>query len=564
VHLILLDAFEPIVAITDPFEGALYAMDSLTAIGFVSEIGSGLKELMYHNGSGWTDLMANEAGDWNIPLMDLSDGDVTLMVKASDIAGNFMETQVTVRIDTMPPNLIITTPTDLQIFNVSTVQMTGTGEADAELYVNGFMVGVVPTDGAIGIDLSLHEGLNIFVIESMDSAGNSVMKSFSVILDTVMPTLVVTGPANGLLTNSGTVTVTGITESDATLTINSAAVVLDEDGSFSHDVTLSEGDNMLEIVASDEAGNVATVVKGVALDTDPPAVSIENPSDGTKVTTDQVLVQISADEEAVLYLNGRMLPTSGDVSRTVLLREGDNDISVRAVDSAGNEATDTITVTLDTRPPRIWVTNPSALEMWTNVGALEMTGGAEGADSVFVNGLAAVLTDTGSWSHSFQLVSGENTINVTATDGVNEVTVTLTVWMMTDAPELIVNAIESVVETPSVIISGTTEQGIDQVEVTIAGVTHHFAVESDGSFSFMLSPGVGTHSVSIKVTNVYGNSKVEQKSFEIEDKNFFPKVDEDEGLDVEPMAIGALIAAIGVTLAFATYISIREMRRRRE
>jgi hypothetical protein len=50
-------------------------------------------------------------------------------------------------------------------------------------------------------------------------------------------------------------TITGITEPGATLTINDEAVEVEEDGSFSYDVTLKPGNNKFVLIATDPAGN---------------------------------------------------------------------------------------------------------------------------------------------------------------------------------------------------------------------------------------------------------------------------------------------------------------------
>ena len=84
-----------------------------------------------------------------------------------------------------------------------------------------------------------------------------------------------------------TVTVSGTTN-DATsspvkVTVNGDAVTVQENGSFSKVVTLTEGENTITVIATDSAGKQTTVVRHVTKDTGAPVFqSIElvpNPVD---------------------------------------------------------------------------------------------------------------------------------------------------------------------------------------------------------------------------------------------------------------------------------------------
>ena len=82
-------------------------------------------------------------------------------------------------------------------------------------------------------------------------------------VDTVPPSLTVTTPTDGLITNTDTLTVSGTTN-DATSspvtvtitlnTVDQGAVTVDGGGAFSKLVTLSEGSNTIVVVtATDKA-----------------------------------------------------------------------------------------------------------------------------------------------------------------------------------------------------------------------------------------------------------------------------------------------------------------------
>lgn len=67
--------------------------------------------------------------------------------------------------------------------------------------------------------------------------------------------LTVTTPQTETVTHSATVQVGGSTVSDAVVTVNGNWVQVAADGSFSNELTLAEGPNRIDVVASDMSGH---------------------------------------------------------------------------------------------------------------------------------------------------------------------------------------------------------------------------------------------------------------------------------------------------------------------
>ena len=110
-----------------------------------------------------------------------------------------------------------------------------------------------------------------------DYDGNAaVQKSVTFTVDTIPPTLSISAPAEGFITNKSTVTVKGTTDDatskPVTVTVNGAPIPVTPSGTFSNDVTLKEGSNTITIVAKDKAGKTTTVTRIVKLDTAPPVI----------------------------------------------------------------------------------------------------------------------------------------------------------------------------------------------------------------------------------------------------------------------------------------------------
>lgn len=136
---------------------------------------------------------------------------------------------------------------------------------------NGYSVTFTPPD-------TLSDGSHTISIACSDNDGNAataVSSTFTV--DTIPPTLNITTPAEGLITASTTITVSGTTNdatsSPTTVKVNGKAVTVSSSGTFSTTVTLTEGSNTITIVATDSAGKSSTVTRHVTLNTAVPKIT---------------------------------------------------------------------------------------------------------------------------------------------------------------------------------------------------------------------------------------------------------------------------------------------------
>lgn len=127
---------------------------------------------------------------------------------------------------------------------------------------------------------NLSDGSNSVSLQVTDNDGNvSDLASVTFVISTSAPTLNVTSPAEGLLTNSNKVTVSGTAAagSDAVtlseVTINGESVSVGAGGSFSKEITLQEGENTITVIAKDSLGKTTTVTRHVTVDTKAPVIS---------------------------------------------------------------------------------------------------------------------------------------------------------------------------------------------------------------------------------------------------------------------------------------------------
>lgn len=122
---------------------------------------------------------------------------------------------------------------------------------------------------------ALADGAHTVSIEASDYDGNAASaKTVSFTVDTIPPTLTLTNPVDGLITNKAALFVSGktddVTSKPVTVTVNGASVTVNSDGSFSKEITLVSGSNTITVVATDKAGKTTTVTRKVTLDTGAP------------------------------------------------------------------------------------------------------------------------------------------------------------------------------------------------------------------------------------------------------------------------------------------------------
>lgn len=173
---------------------------------------------------------------------------------------------------------------------------------------------------------------------------------------------VIVSPETGSVTNEATVTVEGTASPTSTIELQNngeeaGSVEVDASGTFSIPAELEEGTNELvavSILDGRETGVSEAVT--IILDTLAPALTISNPADGDKTNRETVTVQGTVEDanlESVTVNGQQATVADGKYSKRILLDEGANVITVVATDSAGNEASETVTLTAKYTAPTI-------------------------------------------------------------------------------------------------------------------------------------------------------------------------------------------------------------------
>lgn len=164
----------------------------------------------------------------------------------------------------------------------------------------GYTCSYVPTT-------ALTDGSHTITVNASDYDGNAATaKSVTFKVDTTPPTLSVSSPAAGLITNTAALTVSGTTN-DATsspvtvkITLNGAdqgTVTVASSGAFSKAVTLKEGNNTIVVTATDAVGKASTITRTVTLDTSAPKITAATITPNPADVDATVLISVTITEE---------------------------------------------------------------------------------------------------------------------------------------------------------------------------------------------------------------------------------------------------------------------------
>jgi len=157
-------------------------------------------------------------------------------------------------------------------------------------------------------------------------------------------------------TFSGTIAVSGFSEanSEVVLVLNgdeADRTDVSDQGSFTLDISLQEDENQLRFYAIDGAGNESDISRtySVTYDATPPTIELESPQDGQQfeLRKNQTIdVKGKTEPNSKVFLNDRLIfaQSDGGFSTTFQLQEGENKLTFKAIDQAGNDRQHEITV----------------------------------------------------------------------------------------------------------------------------------------------------------------------------------------------------------------------------
>jgi len=373
--LCAIPAYASIPGMPHPFYGTLNIGGSLAPVGTVvtAEVGgvecgtiTTTVEGQY-GGPGAYDPKLVVSGDieTGATIYFYADGNVANETYPFSPGADPTELNLTVTVaDTTPPTVTIVALTP-DPTNNNTPTFTGTATdtqsniSSVEYKVDsGSWTAATAVDGAFNgkseeysfTTAELLDGAHTVYVRATDAATNTTAEadyaSDSFTVDTAAPTVTINAVTTP--TNVATQTLTGTMEEGTTvvLTADTAATFGDvsyDTTTWSCDVTLVEGSNVITATATDAAGNTATAEATIVLDTVAPVVEITSPSEDALLNSLEVTIEGTATEVDEVVVGGLTAPVvDGAFSIILTLNEGANSVTATATDAAGNVGSDTV------------------------------------------------------------------------------------------------------------------------------------------------------------------------------------------------------------------------------
>lgn len=257
-----------------------------------------------------------------------------------------------------------------------------------------------------------------------------------VLHDSVAPDVHILSPESGSIQQSSQIRVVG-TAWDYQSELASVRISVDGEnwttveGATSWNVMINvtnetidrfDGRMVVQVVATDNAGNDAMDAISVRIIQRPPGVTVYFPPDGHVTNEATLKVSGVTDQGALVRINGEPVDVLVTMfEATLTLVEGENTISIMSTDILGNTAVVRLKVALDTRPPYVVLSNPSG-NMVTNLNTMKVVAILENELMVQVNGEPVAYgsdwypEDGGRLEYPVSLVEDENNIVIWAMD----------------------------------------------------------------------------------------------------------------------------------------------------
>ncbi|HEY7587507.1 MAG TPA: hypothetical protein VIB49_02005 [Thermoplasmata archaeon] len=371
------------------------------------------------------------ATSFALPMaFELRDGPHIAEFVAIDGAGETAYVNWTFVVDTIPPLLSVTAP-GFPAVPGPAVPVEG---AVVLVFPQAFPVNVtvtslplqaaswtvLPQNGTFQIVVPLAPGANVLFINATDRLGNLASDARAILSDTSPPPLTVLAPANQSVSPSNIVGVSGTTEFGAYLTVNGLNIAVRPDGTWSVNLALPDGVQLITVAATDAVGNTNVAIRAILVDGDVPEVRLTSPLLPITNRSEVVVSGYVTDSNAVAVLVNGLAASfnagSGAFSRTLELPDGTNPIIVVAIDAAQHTGVAQTAIIVDTAAPHILVAEPlDGLE--TNQSTVIVAGSVDDRNAtVLVNGQEIRPGADGHWQSTVALVAGENRIVVGAVD----------------------------------------------------------------------------------------------------------------------------------------------------
>ncbi|WP_223636389.1 Ig-like domain-containing protein [Corallococcus sp. EGB] len=528
----------PTVAITTPANGS--TLTSSTNVVISGTAANATSVTFTLNGTSYGPVTVT-GGNWTFTVPGpLANGSYTVNAVSTNGTTNSTTATSTFTVAVPAPTVAITTPANGSTTANPNVTVTGTAANATSVTVTfqGTNYGPITVTGgnwSQALPGPLANGTYSVAAVSTNGTTNSTTASSTFTVNVPAPTVAISTPANGSMTNNPNVTVTGTSANATTVTVTFQGTnygpITVTGGTWSQVLPgpLPDGTYTVTAVSTNASGtNSSPATTTFTVDRTPPTVAISTPVDGAVLNTPNVTVtgtSVGASFVTLTFDGASYGPISVDASGHWSfplpgpLPEGSYTVSATATDAAGNTSTPaTSTFTVDLTAPTVAISSPAnGSTIGTNT--VTVTGTSQGATSVTLTyggtDYGPISVDaSGNWSFQLPvtLPEGPNTVTAVSKDAAGNTstpaTSTFTVDLTVPTVAISTPANGTSVNTGTVTVTGMTTNATS-VTLTFDGASYGpISVDGSGNWSYAL-PGPlaeGTYTVTAVSVNGAGTT----------------------------------------------------------
>ncbi len=527
---ITIDFESPSVAIDSPISGECINTTTVVVSGTASEL-IGAVEKVWVNGE-----TASGTEFWSVTLTDLSEGPLTITATATDTCNNPSSQTITISIDIASPSVGPVNPDTAQV-GYFPIIIWGSGFSDATSVKFGDSES---PSWSINNDTEIYaqvpSGVGTVDVKVTDNCSNVGICPNCFTYDG--PSVLIISPEEGDCVNTTTIPVSGSFDK---FPAPGAVVVLvngfiadsvptgPQSGTFS--ITLPGGPTIITAFASD-GPNSATDTNTIVVNTNPPSVSITQPSEGDKLNQSTILIKGTADDgngikSVKVSLDGGPLQEAEYRPSTQLwfielaVGDGPHTLWATAADDcgSGNEfTTPPRSFWVDTTDPTATISSPLPGTILSNstvvvTGSVSDPSPSSEIASVKVNGVTAELAGN-NFTATLTLGEGAQTLWAVVVDNAGNFGVSPDVGIFIDTypPEVEILPLPPLTNQETFIVGGTVYDplpgsGVASVSVFVNGTS--FPASLAGStFSATVTLISGPNTIYASAMDLAGNQGI--------------------------------------------------------
>ena len=489
--VVTIDTTPPMLTITNPTNGTTLSSSSLVANGTASD-DSGLASVQVSVDSGPYQVALGTTS-WSFTTNQLTSGAHTISVKATDNAGNIRTVSSSFTVSLGSPTVSITSPANRATLTTTTPTISGTASDTGPAVIQSVQVSIdggayQPATGNTSWTFTpasaLPTGPHNATAKATDSASLVVTSGtiqFTINPPSPAPTLTSISASPNPFSPNGdgiqdTTTISFTSDQAGTYSIDikdSTATIKRTltgnllagtnsvvwDGKDSSNTVVPDGTYSYFITATASgSGNTRPPPTGgdgtATVDNTPPIVTIASPANNALMNNNTPVISgtasdVSGIQSVTVQIDSNSFTPTGTTSwsytPTTPLSDGSHTVAVKATDNAGNSATTSISITIDTIAPSVSITFPTdGAVLASSTTALSGTASDSGSGVKLVevsvdNGATYnAASGTNSWTYATPaMTNGAHTIIARATDNAgNKATTSISVTVNVPAPSI--------------------------------------------------------------------------------------------------------------------------------